>query len=111
VGSDDLDNIAVAVTAHGVAPGTRVVLRAGEHEAIAETRSLLPLGATRDVTTMCATYVVTRLLGTEATAVVGTGEAVYVEAAGGGFARWPTSPHHACAHWAHPATGAVLAVE
>jgi hypothetical protein len=46
-----------------VAPGTRVVLRAGEHEAIAETRSLLPLGTTRDVTGLSTTYVVARLVG------------------------------------------------
>ena len=58
MGSDDLDNVAVAVTANAVAPATRVVLRAGEHEAIAETRSLLPLGTTRDVTALGATYVV-----------------------------------------------------
>lgn len=61
VGSDELDNIAVAVAAHGVAPGIRVVLRAGEDEAIAETRSLLPLGHTRDVNRSSAAYVVAHL--------------------------------------------------
>lgn len=49
VGSDELDNIAVAVAASAVSPCTPVVLRAGEQEAIAETRSLLPFGVTRDV--------------------------------------------------------------
>jgi hypothetical protein len=63
VGSDDLDNIAVAVAAAAVSPRTRVVVRAGEHEAIAETRSLLPLGVIRDVTEMAATFVVAVLLG------------------------------------------------
>jgi voltage-gated potassium channel Kch len=54
VGSDEYDNIAVAIAANAIAPGTRVVLRAGEQEAIAETRSLLPLGITRDVLSIAA---------------------------------------------------------
>jgi voltage-gated potassium channel Kch len=49
VGSDEYDNIAVAIAANAISPETRVVLRAGEQEAISETRSLLPLGVTRDV--------------------------------------------------------------
>jgi hypothetical protein len=102
VGSDDLDNIAVAVAAHGVAPGTRVVLRAGEHEAIAETRSLLSLGTTRDVTRLSTTYVVARLLGIPAvTAVAGQEDGDYVavpDEGGEGFVRWPTSPFEQCCH-------------
>jgi voltage-gated potassium channel Kch len=58
VGSDENDNIAVAIAANAVAPGTRVVLRAGEQEAIAETRSLLPLGVTLDVWSIAATHIV-----------------------------------------------------
>jgi Trk K+ transport system NAD-binding subunit len=58
VGSDENDNIAVAIAANAIAPGTRVVLRAGEQEAIAETRSLLPLGVTRDVWSIAAAHVV-----------------------------------------------------
>lgn len=54
VGSDEYDNIAVAIAANAIAPRTRVVLRAGEQEAIAETRSLLPLGVTRDVLSIAA---------------------------------------------------------
>lgn len=99
VGSDDLDNIAVAVAAHGVAPGTHVVLRAGEHEAIAETRSLLPLGVTSDVTNLSAAYVVARLLGVAATAAVPHTNDVYVEVDGEGFRSWPTSPRDRCAHF------------
>ena len=98
VGSDDLDNIAVAVAAHGVAPGTRVVLRAGEHEAIAETRSLLPLGTTRDVTALSATYVVARLLEIRATSVAaGPGEN-YLAVPDQGFVRWPASQREHCCH-------------
>jgi Trk K+ transport system NAD-binding subunit len=63
VGSDDMDNIAIAVAAHGVSPGTRVVLRAGEQEATAETRALLPLGIIRDITSSSAAYVIALLRG------------------------------------------------
>lgn len=61
VGSDDLDNVAVAVAAHGVVREARVVIRAGEHPAIAETRSLLRLGAVFDVALLTATHTVARL--------------------------------------------------
>ncbi|MCL8025383.1 NAD-binding protein [Nocardioides bruguierae] len=61
VGSDDLDNVAVAVAATGVSPDLPVVLRAGEQEAIAETRSLLPLGRTRDVVHLAAAWAVLAL--------------------------------------------------
>jgi voltage-gated potassium channel Kch len=98
VGSDDLDNVAVAVAAHGVAPATQVVLRAGENEAIAETRSLLPLGVIRDVTQLSAAYVVARLLGVTATASVAHGSQVRVEVAGEGFVPWPTSRWDRCEH-------------
>jgi hypothetical protein len=108
VGSDDLDNIAIAVAAHGVAPGTRVVMRAGEHEAIAETRSLLPLGTTRDVTGLSTAYVLARLLGTPATAVVGHDEEVYLAVPDEGFSRWPTSPREECCHGDRPAGTATL---
>jgi hypothetical protein len=98
VGSDDLDNIAVAVAAHGVAPGTRVVLRAGEHEAIAETRSLLPLGTTRDVTSLSATHVVARLVGVAATAVVVRDGELHVDVPGDGLVAWPASSRAECGH-------------
>ena len=58
VGSNELDNIAVAVAASAVSASTPVVLRAGEQEAIAETRSLLPLGATRDVLALTTDFMV-----------------------------------------------------
>ncbi|MFD4376656.1 NAD-binding protein [Streptomyces sp. NPDC058486] len=63
VGSDELDNIAVAVAAHAVAPGVRVVLRAGDDDATAETRALLPLGVTRDMTRAAAVFVLAHLAG------------------------------------------------
>ena len=58
VGSNEFDNIAVAVAASAVSTDTPVVLRAGEQEAIAETRSLLPLGTTKDVLGLAAQFMV-----------------------------------------------------
>lgn len=98
VGSDDLDNIAVAIAAHGVAPDTGVVLRAGEHEAIAETRSLLPLGAVRDVTSLAAAYVLARMLGTPATGVIAHRHRTLVQLPAGTFELWPLAARRGCAH-------------
>ncbi|MGW0039875.1 potassium channel family protein [Gordonia sp. NPDC003376] len=61
VGSSDLDNLAVAVSAHGITDRPRIVLRAGEHDTAAGTRALLPLGAVCDVTALAADHVVRRL--------------------------------------------------
>jgi voltage-gated potassium channel Kch len=72
VGSDEYDNIAVAIAANAVSADTRVVLRAGEQEAIAETRSLLPLGVTRDVLGVAARSIADQLCRPED--AVGTGE-------------------------------------
>lgn len=98
VGSDDLDNIAVAIAAHGIAPGTRVVLRAGEHEAIAETRSLLPLGTIRDVTSLSAAYVLARLLDTPATGVIAHQHRMFVQLPADTFEPWPLAARTGCAH-------------
>jgi Trk K+ transport system NAD-binding subunit len=98
VGSDDLDNIAVAIAAQGVSAGTRVVLRAGEHEAIAETRSLLPLGTIRDVTSLSAAYVLARLLGTPATGVIAHQHRMFVQLPADTFAPWPLAARQGCTH-------------
>jgi Trk K+ transport system NAD-binding subunit len=98
VGSDDLDNIAVAIAAHGVAPGTRLVIRAGEHEAIAETRSLLPMGTIRDVTSLAAAYVLARLLGEPATGVVAHQHDICVQTDEDTFVHWPLTARERCPH-------------
>ncbi|MGW0999008.1 potassium channel family protein [Streptomyces sp. NPDC002523] len=98
VGSDDLDNIAVAIAAHGVAPGTRVVIRAGEHEAIAETRSLLPMGTIRDVTSLAAAYVLARLLGEPVTGVVAHRHGICVQTDEETFVPWPLTSRERCPH-------------
>ncbi|TJZ50371.1 portal protein [Streptomyces piniterrae] len=98
VGSEDLDNIAVAVAAHGVAPDIRVVLRAGEDEAIAETRSLLPLGHTRDITRTSAAYVTAHLTGTVPRRVVADTDCDYVDLPGSGLTPWPVPARDDCGH-------------
>ena len=98
VASDDIDNIAVAVAAHAVAPGVRVVLRAGEHEAISETRSLLPLGTTRDVTAAAAGWVVARLLGEQPVGIVAGVRDLWLELPGRGLVPWPTTSRDRCPH-------------
>ncbi len=69
VGSDELDNVAVAVTARAVSPSLRVVLRAGNHDAIAETQSLFRIGTVCDVTGLTACYVVHSLIDRAPSAV------------------------------------------
>lgn len=105
VASDDLDNIAVAVTASAVAPETRVVVRAGEHEAIAETRSLLPLGVIRDVTSIAATFVVATLLGQQPRSVVAGSDDLYLRLGDGRYEPSPSSSTEDCPHATESALG------
>ncbi|MFJ6789241.1 NAD-binding protein [Streptomyces angustmyceticus] len=102
VGSHELDNIAVAVAAHGVAPDVRVVLRAGEDEAIAETRSLLPLGLTRDITRTSAAYVTAHLTARPAGApprrVVADTDCDHVDLPGRGLVARPVAARDDCGH-------------
>ncbi|MGH3863855.1 NAD-binding protein [Actinokineospora sp.] len=48
----DLDNVEVAIAALATAPDLRVVLRAGDDDVIAETRSLFPIGDICDVSSL-----------------------------------------------------------
>ncbi|WP_254885692.1 NAD(P)-binding protein [Streptomyces sp. NA02950] len=98
VGSEELDNIAVAVAAHGVDPEVRVVLRAGEDEAIAETRALLPLGLTRDITRTSAAYVTAHLTGSPPRRVVADADCDYVDLPDQGLVAWPLPTRDDCDH-------------
>ena len=55
--SSDLDNVEIAMAALAVRPGLRTVLRAGEDDVIAETRSLFHIGQVCDVSAMTAAAV------------------------------------------------------
>jgi voltage-gated potassium channel Kch len=70
VSSHDLDNIAVAVTARALAPDLPIVLRAGNHDAITETKALFRIGIVRDVTLLTASFVAEAISGRAAGTVV-----------------------------------------
>jgi len=70
VGSDERDNIAVAVTALAGRPGARVVLRAGSDDAITETTSLFRIGAVIDVNGLTALFVAESMTGHRPYAVI-----------------------------------------
>ncbi|MFC5034004.1 NAD-binding protein [Streptomyces sp. DSM 41987] len=102
MGSDERDNVAVAVAAHGAAPGIRVVLRAGENEAIAETRSLLPLGHTRDITRASAVFVISHLTGEQPRLVVSDTDCDYLDLPGQGLVARPLAGRLHCGHPPEP---------
>lgn len=89
VASDDLDNIAVSVAALAVAPDLRVVMRAGDHEAIAETRSLFKIGLVHDLGKLSAAYTTASLTGLRPRGVLAHGRRLLVELADGRFVAWP----------------------
>ncbi|MFN8146732.1 MAG: NAD-binding protein [Candidatus Nanopelagicales bacterium] len=82
VGSDELDNVAVAVTARAVAPELTVVLRAGNHDVIEETRSLFRIGTVCDVTELTSAYVVSCVAGDRPVVVVSDGDGTCVRSEG-----------------------------
>jgi len=63
MGADELDNIEIAIAALAAAPDLRVVLRAGDDDVIAESRSLFRIGQVRDVSALTAHAVTLSLLG------------------------------------------------
>ena len=78
VASDELDNVAVAVTARAVAPDLRVVMRAGNHDAIAETQSLFRIGTVVDTAGLTAAYVVRCLTDARPRVVLSVGSGALV---------------------------------
>ena len=74
VTADDLENISVAMTARGISPDIRTVLRVGDGEVANETRSLLALGIIRDVHRMAAALLAAKILGGDAESVVCLGD-------------------------------------
>ncbi len=69
MGSDDLDNIEVVIAALASAPDARMVLRAGEGDVIAETRSLFAIGDVVDVSLFSAVVSSLRLQGLRCTLI------------------------------------------
>ncbi len=103
VASDDLDNIAVAVAARAVAPDLRVVIRAGDHEAITETQSLFSIGIVHDLASLSAAYTTASLTGLRPRGVLAQGRRLLVEGANGTFTQWPHTTR--CDHHQDQASG------
>jgi len=74
VTADDLTNISVAMTARGIHPQIRTVLRVGDGAIANETRSLLALGIVRDVHRLAAALLAAQILGQDAESVVCLGD-------------------------------------
>ncbi|MFF8847364.1 NAD-binding protein [Streptomyces sp. NPDC015127] len=89
VASDDLENIAVSVASLAVAPELRVVMRAGEHEAIAETRSLFRIGHVHDLNSLIAAYTTASLSGLRPRGILTSGKRLLVQREDGAFVPWP----------------------
>ncbi|MBW3609415.1 MAG: NAD-binding protein, partial [Actinobacteria bacterium] len=70
VTADDLENISVAMTARGIHPDIRTVLRVGDGRVANETRSLLALGLIRDVHRLAAMLLAAMIVGRDAVSVV-----------------------------------------
>lgn len=69
-GSQDRDNIAIAISALAAKPDAQVTLRAGMDDAIAETRSLFHIGPVVDVNGLTAMFVAQSMHGGEPYAVI-----------------------------------------
>jgi Trk K+ transport system NAD-binding subunit len=69
-GSEERDNIAVAISAQAAADTAAVVIRAGADDAIDETRSLFRIGSVVDVNGLTAAYVVQSMLDAAPYAVI-----------------------------------------
>ncbi len=74
VTANDLENISVAMTAKGIYPDIRTVLRVGDGAVANETRSLLALGLVRDVHRLAAALLAAKILGEAADSVVCLGD-------------------------------------
>lgn len=92
-GSEERDNIAVAVAALAANPRLRVVVRAGSDEAIEETRSLFRIGAVVDVNGLTASFVAASLGDKTPYSVIATPRGdVAIDDSGATLETWPPHP-------------------
>ena len=91
-GSDERDNIAVAISARAVADELLVVIRAGADDAIDETTSLFHIGSVVDVNGLTAAFVVESMMRAAPYAVLGAHDRVFtIDSAGSVIALLPES--------------------
>ena len=92
-GSEERDNIAVAVAALAANPQLRVVLRSGSDDAIEETRSLFRIGAVVDVNGLTAAFVAASLDDRTPFAIIPTPDGdMAIDEAGTATEFWPPHP-------------------
>ena len=92
-GSEERDNIAVAVAALAANPQLRVVLRSGSDDAIEETRSLFRIGAVVDVNGLTAAFVAASLDDKSPYTILPTPEGdMAIDEAGNATEFWPPHP-------------------
>jgi len=92
-GSEERDNIAVAVAALASHPQLRVVLRSGSDDAIEETRSLFRIGAVVDVNGLTASFVAASLDDKSPYTIIPTlGGDMAIDENGGAIETWPPHP-------------------
>ena len=104
VASDELDNIAVSITARALAPGVPVVMRAGDHDAIAETSSLFRIGSVVDVNGLTVSAVADRFAGDRPVFVADAGEQIAIVEPDGSVVCRPKAGGAACPHFVRPST-------
>ncbi|MFZ4483820.1 MAG: NAD-binding protein, partial [Chthoniobacterales bacterium] len=92
-GSEERDNIAVAVAALAANPQLRVVLRSGSDDAIEETRSLFRIGAVVDVNGLTASFVAASLDDKSPFAIIPTPDGdMAIDQSGAATEFWPPHP-------------------
>ena len=83
VTSDEVENIAIVVAAHGECEELRTLLRAGRGEVRNETRALLKLGVVRDVYWIGGTLLAAAAMGSDASEAFEYEQTVYLVAPDG----------------------------
>lgn len=98
VGSDELDNVAVAITARALAAGVPVVIRAGTHDAIEETASLFSIGSVVDVDGLTVSAVSDWYSGDHPAFLADAGSDIAVVGWNGGLVTRPKTVGSECPH-------------
>lgn len=98
VGSDELDNVAVAITARALAPGVPVVIRAGTHDAIEETASLFSIGSVVDVDGLTVSAVSDWYAGDHPAFLADAGSDIAIVGWNGSLTTRPKTVGSACPH-------------
>lgn len=88
VTSDELENIGVAVSAHGMREDLPIALRAGDGDATTEVRSLFHIGIVRDVYRIASTALAAAALGSAAEEAFPFDETIYLVDGDGAIERF-----------------------